>query len=143
MSRVPRQGQRASHALVLPKQGELSGPGRAVFGLAPFLRACRLTGLNWHFGEHIVRLSSDERWNVVMEYLRRRTLWTVLLAILVLIVFWLVMRFWQMRRTTPPPVGLQQHACAMIYGGTAAYRAYPAEVRGIEEGGLNTSVERE
>jgi hypothetical protein len=32
----------------------------------------------------------------------QRTLWTVLLAILVLIVFWLVMRFWHMRYATPP-----------------------------------------
>jgi hypothetical protein len=48
-----------------------------------------------------------------MENLRQRTLWTVLLAIFVLIVFWLVIRFWHMRHTTSP--NARRHASLLDY----------------------------
>jgi hypothetical protein len=50
-----------------------------------------------------------------MEGTRQYTLRIVLLAVLALIIFWLVMRFWHMRHTTSP--NAPRHASARVEGG--------------------------
>jgi di/tricarboxylate transporter len=92
----------------------------AASGLRPaalILFAASATRGRLRFSVRVVARECKEMGNF------QRTLWTVLLAILVLIVFWLVMRFWHMRCTSPNPhqrVGLQRHACADAGIATAA-----------------------